>query len=88
MENRISEEDLQAVIGAIVESIESENFIRVFTVEEQLALGIDISRELKIIPYISDKALDLAQSISDYNGAITRDEIEDFINIKGNGKKL
>lgn len=88
MENGINEEDLQAIIGSIVESIESETFIRTFTKEEQLALGIDISRELKTTPYISEEALDLAQSISDYNGAITTDEIEDFINVRGNGKKL
>jgi len=88
MENGINDEDLQAIIGSIVESIENENFIRTFTKEEQLALGVDISRELKITPYISEEALDLAQSISDYNGAITKDEIEDFVNVRGNGKKL
>lgn len=88
MENGINEEDLQAIVGSIVESIESETFIRTFTKEEQLALGVDISRELKTTPYISEEALDLAQSISDYNGAITKDEIEDFVNVRGNGKKL
>ena len=88
MENGINEEDLQAIIGSIVESIESETFIRTFTKEEQLTLGVDISRELKTTPYISEEALDLAQSISDYNGAITKEEIEDFVNVRGNGKKL
>lgn len=85
--NELNEDDLQAIIDSIVESIENENFRRTFTKEEQLSLGVDISRELKTTPYISEESLDLAQTISDYNDSITLEELEDFINVRGNKKK-
>ena len=88
MSKEINEEEFKAIIGSMVESIENENFIRTFTPEEQLDLGISIQRDLNVTPYISEEAIDLAQNISNYNNAITEEEVIDFVNARGKGKKL
>ncbi|MEG1008760.1 MAG: hypothetical protein RSF67_02895 [Clostridia bacterium] len=81
--NRNKEE----LIGSIVEEVENEKFIKIFTPEEQAELGISISRDLFGVPTMSKDAIDLLQNIHEYNGAITLKEIDEFNDAKSNGHK-
>ena len=79
--------DKSALFGAIVEEIENEKFIRRFTPQEQAELGISISRDLSLIPHISLDAMDVLQSVHNYNGAVTSSELDEFDAVRTNGNK-
>lgn len=49
--------DKDGLIGAVVEEVENENFIRRFTPEEQAELGLSMSMDLSIMPRISQEAI-------------------------------
>ena len=79
--------DKSALFGAIVEEIENEKFIRRFTPQEQAELGISISRDLSLVPHISLDAMDVLQSVHNYNGAVTSSELDEFDAVRTNGNK-
>lgn len=79
--------DKNALFGAIVEEIENEKFIRRFTPQEQAELGISISRDLSLVPHISLDAMDVLQSVHNYNGAVTSRELDEFDAVRTNGNK-
>ena len=79
--------DKNALFGAIVEEIENEKFIRRFTPQEQAKLGISISRDLSLVPHISLDAMDVLQSVHNYNGAVTSRELDEFDAVRTNGNK-
>lgn len=80
--------DKSELFGAIVEEIENEKFIRRFTPQEQAELGISISRDLSLVPHLSVEAMDVLQSVHNYNGAVTSTELDEFDNVISNGNKL
>lgn len=77
-------QDKSELIGAIVEEVENEKFIRKFTPQEQAELGISISRDLSLIPHISFEAMDVLQNVHDYNGAVTSTELNEFDEVRTN----
>lgn len=79
--------DKSELFGAIVEEIENEKFIRRFTPQEQAELGISISRDLSLVPHLSVEAMDVLQSVHNYNGAVTSTELDEFDNARSNGNK-
>lgn len=79
--------DKSELFGAIVEEIENEKFIRRFTPQEQAELGISISRDLSLVPHLSVEAMDVLQSVHNYNGAVTSTELDEFDNVISNGNK-
>lgn len=79
--------DKSALFGAIVEEIENEKFIRRFTPQEQAELGIAISRDLFLVPHVSLDAMDVLQSVHNYNGAVTSSELDEFDAVRTNGNK-
>ena len=79
--------DKSELFGAIVEEIENEKFIRRFTPQEQAELGISISRDLSLVPHLSVEAMDVLQSVHNYNGAVTSTELDEFDNVRSNGNK-
>ena len=79
--------DKSALFGAIVEEIENEKFIRRFTPQEQAELGISISRDLSLVPHISLDAMDVLQSVHNYNGAVISSELDEFDSVRTNGNK-
>lgn len=75
----------EELIGAIVEEIENEKFIRKFSPEEQAELGLSISRDMSLIPTLSSNAIDLLQDIHNYNGTVTSAELDEFDAVRGMG---
>lgn len=82
--DRINSEEL---LASIVEEIENEKFIKRFTPQEQAELGISISRDLSLVPHISLDAMDVLQSVHNYNGAVTSTELDEFDAVRTNGNK-
>lgn len=63
-----SPRDKNELIGAVVEKVENENFIRRFTPEEQAELGLSMGMDLSIMPRISQEALDSLKTARDNAG--------------------
>ncbi len=76
--------DKDVLFGSIVEEIENERFIRVFTPQEQAELGLSISRDLNLVPTISKEAMDVLQSVNNQNGAVTTKELDEFESVMHN----
>lgn len=83
-ENQRDEDEL---IGSIVEEVVNEKYIKTFTPEEQAALGINISRDLSLIPTVSREAVDVLQDVHSFSDAVTSEEIDKFSNAIGQGHK-
>lgn len=60
-----STRDKDELIGAVVEKVENENFIRRFTPAEQAELGLSMGMDLSIMPRISQEALDSLKNARD-----------------------
>lgn len=85
--SRFDKINTEELLASIVEEIENEKFIRKFTPQEQAELGISISRDLSLVPHISLDAMDVLQSINNYNGAVTSSELDEFDTVRTNDNK-
>lgn len=85
--SKFNDTNTDSLFALVVEEIENEKFIRRFTPEEQAQLGISISRNLLLTPHISLEAMDVLQSVHNYNGAVTSTELDEFDNARSNGNK-